>query len=273
MRSGEWAHYWHHPGVAGVDLLHARYLRHSFARHVHQTYAIGLVTSGVEEFEHAGSLVRLGAGELALVNPQTVVTGRAGAPQGWTYRMLYPSVDTVRDVASDLGLRGTPVFTSPVGRDRGLAALLVRAHQAAESGDVSASSRLLHELLTGLMLRFAAERRGVQPSPVGTDCARRAREILLARLTDRPTLATLAGGLGVSPFALSRAFTARFGLPPHAYLNQQRVRTACSMLADGTPIAQVATDVGFTDQAHLTRHFRRIVGVTPGAYRRARLSA
>ena len=84
MSGGEWAHYWQHPGVAGVDLLHARYIRHSFTRHVHETYAIGLVTSGVEEFEHAGALVRLGAGELALVNPETVVTGRAGARQGWT---------------------------------------------------------------------------------------------------------------------------------------------------------------------------------------------
>jgi AraC-like DNA-binding protein len=76
---------------------------------------------------------------------------------------------------------------------------------------------------------------------------------------------------GLSQFALLRAFRAATGLPPHAYLNQLRVRRARLLLDDGVPAADVAAQVGFADQAHLTRHFKRVVGVPPAAYQRERL--
>jgi len=72
----------------------------------------------------------------------------------------------------------------------------------------------------------------------------------------------------MSPFALVRAFRGATGLPPHAYLNQQRVRLARSLLDRGLPPARVAAEAGFADQAHLTRHFMRVVGVPPAAYQR-----
>jgi AraC-like DNA-binding protein len=74
----------------------------------------------------------------------------------------------------------------------------------------------------------------------------------------------------MSPFALLRAFRAETGLPPHAYLNQLRVRLARRLLDDGLAPAVVAAEAGFADQAHLTRHFKRVVGVPPGAYQRER---
>ena len=74
----------------------------------------------------------------------------------------------------------------------------------------------------------------------------------------------------MSPFALLRAFRRETGLPPHAYLNQQRVRLARLLLDRGVAPAAVAAQAGFADQAHLSRHFKRVVGVPPGAYQRER---
>ena len=74
----------------------------------------------------------------------------------------------------------------------------------------------------------------------------------------------------MSPFALLRAFRSETGLPPHAYLNQLRVRLARRLLDDGLAPAMVAAEAGFADQAQLTRHFKRVVGVPPGAYQRER---
>jgi AraC-like DNA-binding protein len=89
-------------------------------------------------------------------------------------------------------------------------------------------------------------------------------------VTDPPTLGELALVTGVGPFALMRAFQAETGLPPHAYLNQHRVRQARQLLDRGVPPAAAAAEAGFADQAHLTRHFKRVMGVPPGAYQRAR---
>lgn len=63
-----------------------------------------------------------------------------------------------------------------------------------------------------------------------------------------------------------RTFRRSIGLSPYAYLTQIRVEAAKKLLNEGASIADVASDIGFTDQSHLTRHFKRITGVTPGQY-------
>jgi AraC-like ligand binding domain len=99
----ETARYWRHAAVPGVDLLRARFVTHRYNRHAHETFTLGLVEAGVEEFEYGGSLLRAGRGAVALLNPEVVHTGQAAGPDGWTYRVLYPAVDVVTGVAAEIG--------------------------------------------------------------------------------------------------------------------------------------------------------------------------
>jgi AraC-like DNA-binding protein len=270
----EVARYWRHAAVDGVDLLRARYLTHRYGRHAHETYTFGLIEAGVEEFEYGGSLLRASAGAVALLDPDVVHTGQAATPAGWSYRVLYPRVSVVKDVAAELGWpAGTPRFPQTVLHDATAAALLRSAHQAAEYGDQLASSTLLRTALAGLLRAHAAAGPSAGPIPARTAPAaiRAVRDVLHERLADPPTLAELAAMTELSQFALLRAFRAATGLPPHAYLNQVRVRQARLLLDDGVPAADVAGQIGFADQAHLTRHFKRVVGVPPAAYQRERL--
>jgi AraC-like DNA-binding protein len=272
--ASEVARYWQHAAVAGVDLLRARYVTHRYGRHSHETYTFGLIEAGVEEFDYGSSLLRAGPGAVALLNPDVVHTGQAGTPLGWSYRVLYPQVSVVTRVAAELGWRaGTPWFPQTVLYDPATAALLRSAHRAAECGDQLASSTLLTTALAGLLRAHAAGGPAAGPSPVtrAPDAVGAVRDLLAERLADPPTLAELAAVTGLSQFALLRAFRAATGLPPHAYLNQQRVRRARLLLDDGLPAAEVAARTGFADQAHLTRHFKRVVGVPPAAYQRERL--
>ncbi|WP_049564067.1 AraC family transcriptional regulator [Nonomuraea sp. SBT364] len=266
----EQARFWRHPGVPEVDLLKARYVTHRFSRHVHDGYAIGVITDGVEEFDYRGTLHRAAAGEVVLVNPDSMHTGQAGVADGWAYRMIYPSVEAVAEVAAELGLtRGTPYFPEQVVGDREVAAVLAAAHRAAEVGDRLAASTLTRTLFARLLSRHAAGRPAVALAPEGRRAVEEAMGLLRERLVDPPSLDDLAQAVGARPFPLLRAFKAVTGLPPHAYLTSLRVRHARRLLRSGVPAARVAADVGFTDQAHLTRHFKRIVGVPPAAYQRA----
>lgn len=288
-RTRERARYWRHPAEPGVDLLSARYVRHAFGRHSHEQYAIAAILDGVEEFQYGGGVERAAPGQVALVNPGVVHTGHAGTPAGWTYRVLYPSVAVVADVAAELGApAGIPAFTDPVVADPAAARLLLAAHRAAEAdartpaaaghvdvpvaGGALASGSLLRMLLATLLRRHGwTPLPGEGPAAAGPEAVARARDLLHARMADPPKLEDLATEVGARPFPLLRAFRDAHGLPPHAYLNQERVRTARRLLDSGTPVADVAHTVGFVDQAHLTRHFRRILGITPGAYRRERI--
>jgi len=275
----ETARYWRHAAVPGVDLLRARFLTHRYNRHAHETFTLGLIEAGLEEFEYGGSLLRAGRGAVALLNPEIVHTGQAAGPAGWSYRVLYPAVDVVTAVAAELGWpRGTPSFPETVVYDERSARLLLAAHVAAECGDRLASSSLLAAALAGLLRTHARPGPGALPPAPRRRATRRAasgavaavRDLLSGRLTDPPSLDDLALATGMSPFALLRAFRDETGLPPHAYLNQLRVRLARRLLDGGVAPALVAAEAGFADQAHLTRHFKRVVGVPPGAYQRER---
>ena len=82
-------------------------------------------------------------------------------------------------------------------------------------------------------------------------------------------LAHLAAAAGLSRFELVRRFGAQTGLTPHAFQTNVRIAQARRLLAAGAAPAAVAAACGFADQAHLTRAFRRAVGVTPARYARA----
>lgn len=95
------------------------------------------------------------------------------------------------------------------------------------------------------------------------------RALLDERLTETVTLDELATHARLDKFRLCRAFRDEVGLPPHAYVTHRRVARAQSLLARGVPQAEVAATVGLYDQSLLHRHFKRILGVTPGAFVRA----
>jgi AraC-like DNA-binding protein len=268
----ESARHWRHPAVAGVDLLRARYVDHVYTRHTHEGYAIGVILGGVEEFRYRGGLHQAKAGAVVLVNPDEVHDGHAGIPAGWAYRMTYPDVPVLADIAAELGgPRGVVSFPEPVVYDSAALGAFLAAHRAAEQGaDPLAASSLLRVAYGRLLRAHALPGADRRRSSASRHAVAAARETLHDRAAEPPTLEELAASVGMSPFALLRAFRAELGLPPHAYLNQLRVREAKRLLDSDQPPADVAALVGFADQAHLSRHFKRVYGVPPGAYRRER---
>ncbi len=82
-------------------------------------------------------------------------------------------------------------------------------------------------------------------------------------------LKELASLLQISPYYFSHLFKQSTGIAPHQYVIRQRVERAKQLLKNpDLPIVEIAYQVGFANQAHLNRHFKRVVGVTPGAFRR-----
>lgn len=83
------------------------------------------------------------------------------------------------------------------------------------------------------------------------------------------TLAELSSLTGLSPYRVSRLFRGVVGVPLASYLALVRVRRARSLIAAGMSLAAVAHEVGYSDQSHFSRQFKRIVGMSPGRYARA----
>src|SRR5262249_52265841 len=86
-----------------------------------------------------------------------------------------------------------------------------------------------------------------------------------------PSLEQMAAAARLSVYHFARQFKAATGLPPHQYVIARRVERARELLRAGAGLsrADVAASVGFPDQSQLCRHFKRLVGVTPGQFRKA----
>jgi AraC-like DNA-binding protein len=169
-----------------------------------------------------------------------------------------------------------------------VAVQLIEAARYAWDGDRdSAKARICRALtLLGTALASAAVPRHAAQPPTSTRHhgfirgglapfqARRLVEHIDAHLAERITLHQLARMAGLSTGHFSRAFKQTFGVPTHTYLIRRRVQRAQSvMLSTQLPLSDIALACGLSDQSHFTRMFRRIVGETPNAWRRAHRDA
>jgi AraC-like DNA-binding protein len=245
---------------APLDMLNARYVRHRFAPHAHEEFAVGVCTDGREVITCRGTQHYAGPGSVVIIEPGAVHTGGAAAPGGFAYRVLYPQWYLVSDT-------GFAHFPELVVDDPGLAGEIHRMHAALSTwrDPLEAESRLSW-VLAKLVARHAVASRPPEPVP-GDRVARATMDFLADNLLDPPALHQIAAELGMSRFQVVRAFRETVGMPPYAWLAQYRVGRARDLLAAGHRPAQAAALTGFADQAHLTRWFRRVVGVTPGVFR------
>ena len=278
MLTAEYATYFRPPGLTGIEALHARFVDHAYRPHSHRTWTIAVVQRGAARFEVDSTRQRADAGELFVLEPEAVHTGMAAVPEGWAYKVLYVEPSILHDWAQ----RDDPAPRAArwvVFRDHALRAALLRAHAALELGGpgLAVEERVL-EAIAGLTphLRVAPaagpRRTGWAGRVHGRAehaAVRRARLHLAERWDQPVSLAELAGVAGLSRFELIRRFRQQNGLTPHAFQRDLRIDRARAMLGDGVPVAAVAAVCGFADQSHLTRVFKRLVGVTPGAYARA----
>lgn len=258
----------------GVETIRAHFSGHAYDPHYHDEALVGVTEQGLQEFSCRRRLHRSTPGRVILIEPGEVHDGNAPAADGFTYVMLYlPTrwlAETRRMIAAgDRGI-GEVGFAATLADDPGLAEAVERAFRTLRAPDMPRLARdaALDAMVAALEPQVANGRpidAGVRRAPAP---ARRAREMLHARMAEDPGLDALAEQCGAADrFQLSRAFRAAYGMPPHAYLVQLRLTAARRLLSSGETPAAVAAAVGFADQSHLGRWFRRAYGLTPAAYR------
>ncbi|WP_031171145.1 AraC family transcriptional regulator [Streptomyces durhamensis] len=252
-------------GGPPLDLLTADFRRHTYAPHAHEEYTVGVCVGGCEVIDYRGGHIRTGPGTIVVLDPGEMHTGGPGsATDGYAYRALYAEPSLLTDGI----LGGLPYFREPLLDDPELAMALRRSHtELTTCPDPLEAESVLPWLLTALARRHSTARPTSDVIPGAGAIALTVRDRLADELTAPPPLAGLAADLGLSRYQLLRAFRTTMGIPPYAWLAQYRVTRARALLASGLRPAEVAPLVGFADQAHLTRWFRRVLGVTPAQYR------
>jgi AraC-like DNA-binding protein len=252
-------------GLSGVEALHARFVEHAYVPHSHPTWTVAVMQAGAARFEVDATKQRADCGELFVLEPEAVHTGMAAVPEGWGYQVLYLDPALVHDWA-ERDASAPRAARWVVFRDPALRSALVRMHAALAAGETGLGR---DELVVGAVAALRRHLRPVPPDVRGgaEHAAVRRAGSFLAERWDRPVaLAELSSFAGLSRYELIRRFREQTGLTPHAFQTNLRIAHARTMLRAGDPIAGVAAACGFADQSHLTRTFRRAVGVTPGRF-------
>ncbi|WP_043631342.1 AraC family transcriptional regulator [Desulfovibrio sp. TomC] len=256
------------PICGGILALRARYRTQRFSRHAHEEYALGRIDSGALTFRYRGSQVVAAPGSLSLAQPGVPHDGGPAVPEGWRYRMFYLPATALSLVLPP----GAPLphFRPGMVEDAPLSALFSRTHHLllASSPATLAKQTQLLILLAAWIARHGDDHPLAPPSRSEPRAVRLVLEILSARYAEDIQLEELAAATGLSPWHLARAVTRQTGLPPHAHLLEFRCRAARDRLAGPQRLADIAADVGFADQSHMTRVFRARFGLTPGAWRK-----
>jgi AraC-like DNA-binding protein len=254
------------PRVDGVELLRAWFGGRAYARHRHDTYAIGVTEVGVQTFDYRGRVEVSLPGEVVVLHPDEQHDGRAGAAGGFGYRIVY--VDPSRIAAAVRAIRGRPTPLPFVRTAVSHNPLLARAVAAAfrSPAEPLALDAVVLQLAHGLL----ADDRGSLEDPL-----RRVDQVALARgrafLESQHAIvrsAELEEVTGLNRYELARQFKASYGTSPYRYSLMRRLDFARDLLRQGMPLVELALLAGFADQAHFTRSFRSAYGVTPGRYTR-----
>jgi AraC-like DNA-binding protein len=254
-----------------VDLLHAHFVRQAFPRHFHDCFVVCVNERGAHASWYRGNTVIIPAGAITVVSPGEVHTGCPVPGFPWHYRAMYVDAELLATLATEVGLpAGTvPSLPSLFVSDASLAGAFVRAHRRCENelDPLECEAQVADVLLRLLQRHAIGPRRRAAPSS-SSQAVGRAMEFIQDCYSERLTLDRLAEAAGVSRYSVLRAFRRDVGIPPYAFVTQVRVDHAKRLLREGVAVSAVSQRVGFADQSHLTRHFKRLMGVTPGAYAR-----
>ncbi|TGG91689.1 AraC family transcriptional regulator [Natronospirillum operosum] len=253
-----------------AELLSGHFSNFSYDIHTHDTACLSLITRGAIRIKMRGQTFTARQGDLYAIEADEPHAGWPVDSAGWNLRTLYVDTAHLRSLVGTEGTESSLDFMGPIINDRELSSLFYGVHRCSQfDGPQADREEQYLAFTTRLFERYV--KNGRTDDVVGSESRAidMARRFIDESLDKHLSLTEMAGAAGLPPFRFYRAFEKSTGMTPHAYQRQARVRLATSLIRDNRPLSEVAMLTGFADQAHLTRWFRRMMGVTPGVFQKA----
>lgn len=260
---------WRSPLLPGIVFYRGIRVSHPYPKHWHDELHICAYTSGSGYLACRGTSHLLGRGDLVLTPPGEVHENWVASGSSVSYCSAYFDMSQLQAMFHDLeeSPAQLPDLSNMFPRHPRLLQGFLRMYHAVEAGT---SQLQCDELLRDFfhLLNLSGRSRSTSPTRAQLDhnAVRQARDYIAANFTESISLAQLSLLTNLSPFHLQRIFLQQTGMPPHAYQTQLRINRAKDLLRQRRSLCEIAVTTGFADQSHLTRQFRRLVGVTPGRY-------
>lgn len=234
--------------------------------HSHDEFSFGVIQQGAAHYRNLGSQHQIGRGDIVTINPSDIHSCNP-VTVSWSYNMLFVDTHWMGNIQQQI----------TGDRQYDYCAFL---HDYEKGGEVRNSFQKLYTSLVNGHSYLEAEThfydfieeclRQSNTNTLRTTSVlphlQRVKEKLFDNVEYNLRLSEIAEEVGVSQYHLIRSFKQFYGLSPHAYLLDERIKRAKSMLKTGQTIVDTSNALGFSDQAHFQRNFKRRVAVTPRVY-------
>ncbi|OSM95532.1 AraC family transcriptional regulator [Lonsdalea britannica] len=243
------------------ERLEAFFTGHGYDPHRHDTYAIGRTLSGIQSFKYRGSRRQSLAGHTMVLHPDEIHDGEAGTADGFHYRMIYIEPSSIQKI---LGGQPLPFIQGGTSTDP----RLITATESLLRGmdntfDSLEEDDAIYELAHALS---AVGGQKIIRRSYDYPAAERAREYIDDLFTETVTLDALSIVSGRDRWNLSRDFRMLYGTSPYRYVTLRRLEYCRKLMLTGENLANIAVTAGFSDQSHMTRHFIKAFGISPGMW-------
>lgn len=259
---------WQSATLPGIVYSRGAHLTHAYPKHWHDEIHFCAYDAGSGYLGYGGNSRLVGEGDLIVMPPGVVHENWVRAAEGIGFFGAYVDIALLRNGLAQIheGEPRLPEFRDLSIEDVGVQQKFRALCAEARDDNQLKQETMLLEFLSSVASQCAvyakpAARTGHEPAAV-----QRAREYIDEHFHRTISLADLSRLTGLSAFHLHRVFSRQTGMPPHAYQTQLRINRAKQLLRQLRSLSEVALMTGFADQSHFTRHFRRLVGVTPGRF-------
>ncbi|MFW2058913.1 AraC family transcriptional regulator [Acinetobacter baumannii] len=260
--------FWQDRRMPYVETRRSCFGRTCYKSHSHPTFSIGAIDEGNSVFQSSfGTAQKISAGTLVIVPAHVEHSCNPMPNQAWSYQMLHLDLAWLNQLYSEFQEQGLdlhiPQHKPLIIKDESLYEAFTEMNETlfdAQKLIFEKEQSLLHCLIHLLLPHFILEE--IQkPQYLYKDFLKLID--VISSSEGFISLEELAQRVGLSRYAIIRLFKANVGLTPHAFQINLKINQAREQLKQGVPLAELAVNLGFSDQSHFHKAFKAHTGVTP----------
>jgi len=252
-----------------VEIRQASLSTACYHAHSHDEFSFGVIDSGIADYHNLNQRNRIGCGDTVTINPADIHSCNPMAGD-WSYRMLFVEANWIGQLQSEM-LRIDNIDYLPFAEVLNHS---LQSYQQFQHLFVSLLNEPNPLVAESLLIQYL-QQYFLDKNPEKNDSVniRKVKELISDQLNINHSLNDLAKESGLSRYHLIRSFKQRYGLSPHAYQLDERIKHAKTLLKSGHSLIDIAHLLGFTDQSHLQRNFKKRLAITPKQYQAFFISA
>lgn len=234
-----------------------------YSKHFHDTYTLGITYEGFLKTYNQNKRFDYYVFSTRITNPGEV---HEGTSSSWSHVNFYPTIELFSEVYQDLySKKEYPLFLEHNIFDE---VLYYKLHNfflsVSKNEDKLKIETLLYDTLVYLVKNYASSSKKIDEKYFDEKrVVKNTYEFIKDSLDSKFTLEMLAKNSSMSKYHFLRIFKKEFGLTPHSFIINERINKAEKLIKNGMNISEASLEVGFNDQSHFTRNFKKLYGYTP----------